>query len=71
MGSRIAGYSDCKENGRSRLRIRRQKVCVKEQIESVGGRFIEVEGMDDFEDESGYAKFHTNLSRKLTIRYVR
>ena len=26
------------------------------QIESVGGRFIEVEGMDDFEDESGYAK---------------
>ena len=27
-----------------------------EQIESVGGRFIEVDGMDDFEDESGYAK---------------
>ncbi|HIA89678.1 MAG TPA: NAD(P) transhydrogenase subunit alpha [Candidatus Poseidoniales archaeon] len=27
-----------------------------EQIESVGGRFIEVAGMDDFEDESGYAK---------------
>ena len=27
-----------------------------EQIESVGGRFIEVEGMDDFEDKSGYAK---------------
>ena len=27
-----------------------------EQIESVGGRFIEVEGMDDFEDEAGYAK---------------
>ena len=27
-----------------------------EQIESVGGRFIEVEGMDDFQDESGYAK---------------
>ena len=27
-----------------------------EQIESVGGRFIQVEGMDDFEDESGYAK---------------
>lgn len=27
-----------------------------EQIESVGGRFIEVEGMDDFEDDSGYAK---------------
>ena len=27
-----------------------------DQIESVGGRFIEVEGMDDFEDESGYAK---------------
>ena len=27
-----------------------------EQIESVGGKFIEVEGMDDFEDESGYAK---------------
>ncbi len=27
-----------------------------EQIESVGGRFIEVGGMDDFEDESGYAK---------------
>ena len=27
-----------------------------EQIESVGGRYIEVDGMDDFEDESGYAK---------------
>ena len=27
-----------------------------EQIESVGGRFIEVDGMDDFEDQSGYAK---------------
>ena len=27
-----------------------------EQIESVGGRFIEVDGMDDFEDDSGYAK---------------
>ena len=27
-----------------------------EQIESVGGRFIEVDGTDDFEDESGYAK---------------
>ena len=27
-----------------------------EQIESVGGRFIEVDGMEDFEDESGYAK---------------
>ena len=27
-----------------------------EQIESVGGRFIEVDGMDDFEDASGYAK---------------
>jgi NAD(P) transhydrogenase subunit alpha len=27
-----------------------------EQIESVGGRFIVVDGMDDFEDESGYAK---------------
>ncbi|GIS43192.1 MAG: hypothetical protein Ct9H90mP16_02620 [Candidatus Poseidoniales archaeon] len=27
-----------------------------EQIQSVGGRFIEVEGMDDFEDDSGYAK---------------
>ncbi|MEE2630262.1 MAG: NAD(P) transhydrogenase subunit alpha [Candidatus Thermoplasmatota archaeon] len=27
-----------------------------EQIESVGGRFIEVDAMDDFEDESGYAK---------------
>ena len=43
----------------------------REQIESVGGRFIEVEGMDDFEDESGYARPHQNLSRKLTIRYVR
>ena len=27
-----------------------------EQIESDGGRFIEVDGMDDFEDDSGYAK---------------
>ena len=28
----------------------------QKQIESVGGRFIEVDGMDDFEDEAGYAK---------------
>ena len=32
-----------------------------EQIESVGGRFIEVDGMDDFEDESGYTKSHTRI----------
>ena len=31
-----------------------------EQIESVGGRFIKVDGMDDFEDASGYAKPLTN-----------
>ena len=42
-----------------------------EQIESVGGRFIEVDGMDDFEDESGYAKpLHLNLSRRSTTRSV-
>jgi NAD(P) transhydrogenase subunit alpha len=34
-----------------------------EQIESVGGRFIEVEGMDDFEDEAGYAK-------PLTLEFI-
>ena len=34
-----------------------------EQIESVGGRFIEVDGMDDFEDESGYAK-------PLTLEFI-
>ena len=29
----------------------------QEQIESVSGRFIEVDGMDDFlKDEAGYAK---------------
>lgn len=32
------------------------RLAAKEQIESVGGRFIEVDGMEDFEDESGYAK---------------
>ncbi len=32
------------------------RLAAKEQIESVGGRFIEVEGMEDFEDASGYAK---------------
>ena len=32
------------------------RITAAEQIESVGGRFIVVEGMEDFEDESGYAK---------------
>jgi NAD(P) transhydrogenase subunit alpha len=32
------------------------RLAAKEQIESVGGRFIHVEGMEDFEDASGYAK---------------
>lgn len=32
------------------------RLAAKEQVESVGGRFIEVDGMEDFEDESGYAK---------------
>ncbi len=32
------------------------RLAAKEQIESLGGKFIEVEGMADFEDESGYAK---------------
>ena len=32
------------------------RLAAKEQIESLGGKFIEVEGMEDFEDESGYAK---------------
>lgn len=32
------------------------RLAAKEQIESVGGRFILVEGMEDFEDASGYAK---------------
>lgn len=32
------------------------RLAAKEQIESVGGRFIHVDGMEDFEDASGYAK---------------
>ena len=32
------------------------RLAAKEQIESLGGKFIAVEGMEDFEDESGYAK---------------
>ncbi len=32
------------------------RLAAKEQIESLGGKFILVEGMEDFEDESGYAK---------------
>lgn len=32
------------------------RLAAKEQIESVGGRFILVDGMEDFEDASGYAK---------------
>ncbi len=32
------------------------RLAAKEQIESVGGRFIHVDGMEDFEDDSGYAK---------------
>ena len=52
---RPTGNSHCQE-------IRGHCLCfdvrksAAEQIESVGGRFIEVDGMDDFEDESGYAK---------------
>ena len=41
-----------------------------EQIESVGGRFIEVDGMDDFED-NGYAKPLTpEFIQKSMIRFV-
>jgi len=32
------------------------RLAAKEQIESVGGKFILVDGMEDFEDASGYAK---------------
>lgn len=32
------------------------RAAAAEQIESVGGRFVHVEGMEDFEDASGYAK---------------
>ncbi len=32
------------------------RLAVKEQVESLGGRFIEVEGAEDLEGEGGYAK---------------
>ncbi len=32
------------------------RLAAKEQVESLGGKFIEVPGMEDLEDESGYAK---------------
>ena len=31
------------------------RLAAKEQVESLGGKFIEVEGMEDLEDENGYA----------------
>jgi NAD(P) transhydrogenase subunit alpha len=32
------------------------RIAVKEQVQSLGGKFIEVEGMEDMETEGGYAK---------------
>ena len=32
------------------------RIAVKEQVESLGAKFIDVPGMEDLEDERGYAK---------------
>jgi NAD(P) transhydrogenase subunit alpha len=55
MGSGVAGLQAIATAKRLGAVVYVRKSAA-EQIESVGGRFIEVEGMDDFEDESGYAK---------------
>tara|TARA_B100001142_G_scaffold325155_1_gene378190 strand:- start:281 stop:1441 length:1161 start_codon:yes stop_codon:yes gene_type:complete len=58
MGSGVAGLQAIATAKRLGAIVHASDVrkSAAEQIESVGGRFIEVEGMDDFEDESGYAK---------------
>ena len=58
MGSGVAGLQAIATAKRLGAIVHASDVrkSTAEQIESVGGRFIEVEGMDDFEDESGYAK---------------
>ncbi len=58
MGSGIAGLQAIATAKRLGAVVYASDVrsSASEQIESVGGRFIKVEGMDDFEDASGYAK---------------
>lgn len=58
MGSGVAGLQAIATAKRIGAVVHASDVrrSAAEQIESVGGTFIEVEGMDDFEDDSGYAK---------------
>ena len=58
MGSGVAGLQAIATAKRLGAVVHASDVrlAAKEQIESVGGRFIHVDGMEDFEDESGYAK---------------
>ncbi len=58
MGSGVAGLQAIATAKRLGAIVQASDVrlAAKEQIESVGGRFIHVEGMEDFEDASGYAK---------------
>ena len=58
MGSGVAGLQAIATARRLGAVVHASDVrlAAKEQIESVGGRFIHVDGMEDFEDASGYAK---------------
>lgn len=50
------------------------RLAAKEQVESLGGKFIDVPGMEDLEDASGYAKQATaeflTLQRKIVGEHV-
>ncbi|MEE2972377.1 MAG: NAD(P) transhydrogenase subunit alpha [Planctomycetota bacterium] len=58
MGSGVAGLQAISTSRRMGAVVFASDVrrSAAEQIESVGGTFIDVEGMDDFEDASGYAR---------------
>ncbi|MEC9233977.1 MAG: hypothetical protein VX403_08725, partial [Planctomycetota bacterium] len=58
MGSGVAGLQAISTSRRMGAVVFASDVrrSAAEQIESVGGTFIDVEGMEDFEDASGYAR---------------
>lgn len=58
MGAGVAGLSAIATAKRLGAQVWASDVrlAAKEQVESLGGKFIEVPGMEDLEDERGYAK---------------
>ena len=57
LGAGVAGLqaiATAKRLG-ARVEVSDIRLAAKEQVESLGGKFIEVEGMKDLEDENGYA----------------